>query len=356
MRDLISIVIPVYNAEKYLEETIRSVLRQSYPDFELILVDDGSRDKSAEIYGRYAEEDARIRIIRQENAGPAQARNNGVINARGKYLVFLDSDDLMHPKALEMMAEQMGVEGVDLAIGMYAVFYDHQDPYACPARCYLSEDGTRVMTQTEVAWLFGEPKTSLLGVSIWGKMYRMDLIRKYDIRFPDGISYEEDCCFNLQYYRHIRKAAALHATVNYYRQRANSITKSYNKKQFGFLVNGYNERKKFAAELKLPKLSKKMDVIFFLVIVSTVKKVASSSLSRKEKMEEYEKVLVCDASRAVLKDIGTPKGKLSRQVALLGAKGDVQGLSRVLRLWNAKENINSLCEQVKNKVKGWGKK
>ena len=98
---LVSIITPCYNGAKYIGETIDSVISQTYPDWEMIIVDDGSKDNSAQIVREYAEKDSRITLVQQENAGSAAARNNGIRRAEGQYIALLDADDLWHPDFLE---------------------------------------------------------------------------------------------------------------------------------------------------------------------------------------------------------------------------------------------------------------
>lgn len=102
----ISVIIPVYNAEKYLRKCVESVIAQTYTDWEMILVDDGSNDGSADIIDEYAGKDTRIRTIHQENAGPGVARNAGIRNALGEYIVFLDSDDMVTPDYFEKLSRE----------------------------------------------------------------------------------------------------------------------------------------------------------------------------------------------------------------------------------------------------------
>ena len=99
--NLISIVTPMYNGEKYVEETINSVLKQTYPNWEMIIVDDGSKDNGPAIVEKFAQADNRIKLIRQKNAGSSAARNNGLKNIQGRYVSFLDSDDFWEPNFLE---------------------------------------------------------------------------------------------------------------------------------------------------------------------------------------------------------------------------------------------------------------
>lgn len=110
--NLISIVIPVYNAEKFIEETVSSVLEQTYTEWELLLVNDGSTDDSGAIIDKLAEDDLRIRVIHLENGGAAKARNTGTKHARGRYLAFLDADDLWEKEKLEKQLEFLKKEDV----------------------------------------------------------------------------------------------------------------------------------------------------------------------------------------------------------------------------------------------------
>ena len=112
---MISIIVPVYNVEKYLEACVNSILNSTFTDYELILVDDGSTDRSGEICDDYQEMDQRITVIHQENAGVAAARNAGLRVSRGEYITFVDSDDLVHPLMLETLITE--ISSGDYAMG-----------------------------------------------------------------------------------------------------------------------------------------------------------------------------------------------------------------------------------------------
>lgn len=105
---MVSVIIPVYNAEKTVAEAIQSVLNQSYTDFELLLIDDGSKDASLDICKRYATQDRRIKVSHKPNGGVSSARNMGLENARGEFIDFLDNDDCMYPEYLETMVNNIG--------------------------------------------------------------------------------------------------------------------------------------------------------------------------------------------------------------------------------------------------------
>ena len=123
---LISVVVPVYQAEAYLEETLRCILGQTYTDFELLLVDDGASDRSPEICDTYAAKDTRVRVFHRTNAGASEARNFGIREARGKYLAFVDADDLVDADFLEQLIACFEEPEVDLALCGFDKFY-HDD-------------------------------------------------------------------------------------------------------------------------------------------------------------------------------------------------------------------------------------
>lgn len=116
---LISVIVPVYNTEKYLKASINSVLAQTYHDLELILIDDGSTDSSSEICDFFAEKDERVCVIHQTNRGQAAARNRGIQKAKGKWICFVDSDDLIHPQMLELLYDAVNLNSVDMSFCGY---------------------------------------------------------------------------------------------------------------------------------------------------------------------------------------------------------------------------------------------
>ena len=123
---MISIIVPVYNAEKYIERCIESVLSQSYSNIELILVDDGSKDKSYEICKKYAEMDSRVSLFRQKNNGASIARNTGIDNAKGDYIGFVDSDDCISSYMFEKLMDILQQYDVDMVDSKAQVFYDER--------------------------------------------------------------------------------------------------------------------------------------------------------------------------------------------------------------------------------------
>lgn len=125
MNPVISIIIPVYNVEKYIRRCLNSVLAQTYKDYEIILVDDGSSDKSSVICDEYAEIESNIQVIHKDNQGPSHTRNVGIENAKGQYVYFLDSDDYIIPECIEILYKNLTDKRADISCGSFGFFDDY---------------------------------------------------------------------------------------------------------------------------------------------------------------------------------------------------------------------------------------
>ena len=196
MNPTVSIIVPVYNAEKTLPRCIDSILGQEYTDFELLLIDDGSSDSSGEICDRYAAQDSRIRVTHKPNSGVSDSRNIALDQACGTYLQFLDSDDWITPNATGLFVEYAQRYHCDMVISyFYRVVGERV------SRKGDIEDDC-VLTQEEfAAHMMENPADFYYGV-LWNKLYRRDLVEKYHLRMNPKINWCEDFMFNLEYIRH----------------------------------------------------------------------------------------------------------------------------------------------------------
>lgn len=195
----VSIVVPVYNAEKYLHRCIDSVLAQTYYDWELLLIDDGSKDMSGEICEEYAAKDERIRVFHKENGGVSSARNLGLDNAQGEWIAFADSDDYVFPCWLENFIHN--ASGVDMVVQgfktSYAYEYMHnKDVHGVSYKGSCKEG------------LLELYKNCYLGY-LWVKLFRTDIIRENHIRFDTKISLQEDENFVLQYVTYAKQMVSI---------------------------------------------------------------------------------------------------------------------------------------------------
>ena len=190
----VSIIIPVYNVEKYLDRCIQSVLNQSYEDLEVILVNDGSTDKSSEMCDAYSEVDSRIKVFHKNNGGLSDARNAGLEVATGEYIIFLDSDDYVENTMVEDAVEVMEKNNSDVVIwGYYADFVDeYENLISSKSRTCISGSFSKrdLMEFTITTELIG-----ILGYA-WNKMYKKDLLLENDFKFTKGLSLVEDIVFN----------------------------------------------------------------------------------------------------------------------------------------------------------------
>lgn len=207
---MISIVIPVYNVEKYLPQCLDSVLSQIYTNYEVILVDDGSPDRSGAICDAYAQKDSRFRVIHQNNAGVSVARNNGIEQAAGEWVTFIDSDDWVEPHYLSNFRLDES-NGIDLII-QGLEYYDHRDghffnPWSFKD-CVLKKQDFRLG--------FAENRLMEVGFPV-GKAYCKKLLIDDDLRFDSRISFHEDHIFVLDYYKMCHSIRLVDATDYKYR-------------------------------------------------------------------------------------------------------------------------------------------
>lgn len=190
-KPIISIIVPVYNSEKYIQRCINSIINQTFINFEAIFINDGSADSSLEILKSNKSLDNRIKIINQENSGTGEARNNGLRNALGKYILFVDSDDTIEPSMLEKMYKKASEGDCDIV--------------ACNIN-KVSSDGNKIKydlhKNTDEGNLFSSILSFKISSSVWNKLYKKDLFYKNSLFFPKGLRHNEDnaIVFKIIYY------------------------------------------------------------------------------------------------------------------------------------------------------------
>lgn len=199
---MVSIILPIYNVERYLEKCIDSILAQTYKELEVILVDDGSPDGCPEICDKYSAQDSRVVVIHQKNSGVSRARNAGLETARGEYIGFVDPDDFVVPEMYEEMVNAMETTQSELVI----CGYDYVDESGEVTRPYSAKD-EQILTQHDLVHMqFDMPPT--IRHVVWNKLFRRDLLRQ--IRFPEHLHSSEDVDFMLEYIKRVRRACFIH--------------------------------------------------------------------------------------------------------------------------------------------------
>lgn len=232
----ISIIVPVYNCEKYIGTCIESIQGQTYQNLEIILVNDGSKDRSAEICKSYAVHDTRIRYIEQENQGVSAARNHGIKEATGTFIMFVDADDTITDDACEKLAGHIAVD-VDLILcGFKRMFYKGEvlvSQYNVLPECGDLTD------QEKLGKHFGRLYETTLLTSVWAKMYRKQALERHTPVFREDLSLGEDALFNLKFLKDCGNIAVENSALYVYNQRAGSgsLTKDDGKTRLALSEN-----------------------------------------------------------------------------------------------------------------------
>lgn len=203
IEELVSIIVPVYNAEKYLDECIESILNQSYTNYELLLVDDGSTDKSAAICDSYESKDERIKVFHQNNTGVSAARNKGIQEACGEYITFIDSDDFIRDMHIEGLVTCMKKYCSDLAIGDV---YFRQGKHAWNNDWIKKEQ--LISTQEYVLRVKDDFPNVAIG-STCNKLFSHKIIVQKELCFPKDTTYSEDYMFNAEYLKFCNSIALI---------------------------------------------------------------------------------------------------------------------------------------------------
>lgn len=191
MRKMISVIVPVYKAERYLFDCVESVLSQSYGNLELILVDDGSPDNCPSMCDHYAEKDTRVRVVHKVNGGASSARNAGLSIAQGTYIVFVDSDDIVAPNGLSSLYQAMENTGAEYAAGICKI------KNSSSTKNYIEkEEHIEFSKQPEKILTYITQSGSY---SPYAKMYRKDIIKDHNVRYDETLKCSEDALFVRQY-------------------------------------------------------------------------------------------------------------------------------------------------------------
>lgn len=223
MTDLITVVLPVYNVKDYLERAVESVLKQTYTNLEVLLIDDGSTDGSAELCDALALRDERVRVIHKENTGVSDTRNLGIAVATGAYLTFIDSDDYVETTYVERMYEELRKAGVQVAVSfMTKVFEDgHRETLSV---CQTAKD-VCVLSGEQALQHISDRTYPVVGFC-WGTLFDVAFLREHNVVFDTTIKLCEDMLFKCQLYLQDVQVVVVHEALYVYCIRENSATGS----------------------------------------------------------------------------------------------------------------------------------
>lgn len=203
-KDLISIIVPIYNAEKYLKRCIESIISQTYLNLEIILVDDGSKDNSSKICDDYANKDNRIKVIHKENEGVSKARNDGLKLATGKYILFVDSDDWLEKEMCEKMINKIISNDSDLVVCEYNNFYENENR--------TENVNLKDLKNVSFAEIISDDSNKYGGFP-WNKLIKRSVIKN---NFREDIFYYENLLFFLENSNNIKRYSVVHEKLYNY--------------------------------------------------------------------------------------------------------------------------------------------
>lgn len=262
----VSIIVPIYNAQKYIKACLNSILRQTYRDFELFLVDDGSRDASGRICDHYAKKDKRITVYHRENAGVSAARNFGLAHATGKYILFVDADDTIEPDMLAGCVQLAEKNGAELVI--------------CSFRYYMTDDDNRMVenslenevcvTEKELFdhWFSTLAEKEILNPP-WNKLIRKDLLDANHIRFHEEFSICEDMMFSVEILDACKKMVLTGSMYyNYYIKSTGTLVFKFHENYFEALTKFYEAACKYCK--KFEKNSEQLQIVNSLYVNLTI--------------------------------------------------------------------------------------
>ena len=279
--DKVSVIVPIYNAESYLEKCVNSIINQTERDIQIILVDDGSTDKSPQICDELSLKDDRIVVFHKKNGGLSSARNKGLENAKADYVCFIDSDDIIAPYYVEHLLSLIEKYDCDVAVGKFETFTDKD-----PSFDNIDNDVEIVEGKNAIDKLFG--KSYVTATIACNKVYKKSLFD--DIKFPEGKINEDEATAYRIFYKTERVAFSNSVVYGYY-MRDNSITKSkFSKRNFDFLEIAWERCMFFKerGEERYYYLFLKIYCWTLLEFSEKTKKILGDSKKSKELVKEFK--------------------------------------------------------------------
>lgn len=306
--DLISLIVPVYNCEKYLSKCIESIINQTYKNIELILVNDASIDSSGKICNRYKRDDSRIKVIHNSiNGGPGLCRNIGIKNALGKFILFIDGDDYIDHMAIEVLNRRQTEHFTDLIISNFNIIIDdnkiikYKDPFFYNKNKKSKE--LLIFEEDILSYVniyLKQPNEYLSFTYCWGKLYSSDIIKKNKIKFDENLRIFEDIEFNYRYLKYVKKVLYVKEPLFNYSIRNNyssagmnvidNLVGNANKLQKS--INQYLNNHKSINESEIR--SKTGHAMVFLIIVHLIRSCGHIKKSNKKRIYNLVNKIVYD--------------------------------------------------------------
>lgn len=338
MRDLlVSVIVPVYNVEKYLDRCVSSIVNQTYRNLEIILVDDGSSDRCPEMCDAWAEKDNRIKVIHKKNAGLGMARNTGIEHAAGACICFFDSDDYIHETTIEKAYRAMIDNRAEIVIfGMSRV-----DARGTLVRSFVPEPDRTVYRDADVQEVFlpdlidanhADVKNYNLMLSACVCLCAMDLIRRTGWQFvSERETISEDSYSLIWLYRYVKSVAILPEALYFYCENRDSLTQTYREDRFRRIKDFYNTCVRMAEEIgHNPVVCSRVSGLFLSFSIAAMKQITAADLPHREKREALAGIVEDDLLQKILSDPDCRYRSLMRRLLFLAMRRKLHGIVYLL--------------------------
>ena len=334
VKDLVSVVVPIYNVEKYLNRCLESIVAQTYQNLEIILVDDGSPDGCPQLCEDWAKKDTRIKVIHKENAGLGMARNTGIENAAGEFICFFDSDDYIAPETIQKCITAITAEQADVvAYGMLRVNQKGTVIFSG-----IPQVQKRIFSGTEVQDTFladmisadpnGGGNTGLC-MSASAAMVSMQVIQKNNWRFvSERTIISEDTYSLLSLYRDVEKVVVLEESFYYYCENSSSLTHKYRPDRYQKIQHFYQESLSLCQRLGYSdKIKHRLSRLFIAFSIAALKQEAAASRPFRDRFTSVKAIAQDDMLRE----------------AVRFGKGKIDGAARKILFFSILHKLYGLC-------------
>lgn len=336
---MVSVIVPIYNVEKYLRQCLDSLIKQSYADLQIILVNDGSPDLCREICEEYCKKDKRFELVNKENAGLGFARNTGLDYVKGDYVVFVDSDDYFDERLIQALVDEREKYNADTCIGCYLKVSDEGvmvKTYNQKEAFYEEED---VLNKLLPSMIASSPKGGdAIPVSSCNLMYSVKIIKENNLKFCSEREYtSEDLFFNLEYFRYAKRVKLISEPLYFYRTNFTSLSYRYRADRFEMKKKIYIEACKRLKRMGIYDNSKLRLMKYYFLGLKMCVRQETPQMSGKSKKQCLERIKEVCADNLLLdickeypvKELGKKqqlflflvRKNMSRTLLFLGQRG-----------------------------------
>lgn len=326
-KGVVSVVLPIYNVEKYLNRCIKSVINQNYKNLEIILVDDGSPDNCPTLCDEWAKKDNRIKVVHKKNAGLGYARNTGIENATGEYICFFDSDDYIVLDAIEKAYNLAIQEKSDMVVfGFCNVKANGETGKAVIPHTEKTTFSGKEVQDVFLADLIGPDvkngKQTNLWMSAWACLYSLEMIEKASWRFvSEREIISEDIYSLLGLYKYVNRVSVLPESLYFYCENAGSLTHTYKQDRYNKIKNFYKACYQLATKNNYSdNVKDRLSYPYLSNTIVAMKMIVGSDQVKTLKHEQLKQIINDDTLENVLSKANIRKEKKTRKLLLVAIK------------------------------------